>query len=168
MSESTVLEEIKQYRQESELIDSEIRQKIDELTKKRYDPLFDFFVQCLDDPKPGWREKALAKIHYFKPKIDKSTLEKIRSIALDDPNKDVRVRACGTLGNVSVWPEATLTRVIETENNPFVLGAATNSILVLRGVPPYVALEQFNKISSGNIKPDSEYIERLVEINGKK
>jgi hypothetical protein len=168
VNSSFILEKIRQHRAESDCFNLTIRQEIADLTKQKYEPLFDFFLECLDDPNPGWCEKALAKIHYFKNRISEPILDKIRSIALTDIDNNVRTRACGALGNVSTWPEESLTQVIEREENPFVLGAATTSIPLLRGVLPYVALELFNTISSGQIKPDLEYIENVVQKNVQK
>ena len=162
MENAESLQRIKAAHNGSELLDAGAREKIDQLSKQRYEPLYDFLIKCLDDPNPGWREKSLAKIHYFKSKINETVLAKVREIALTDPNIEVRVRACGTLGNISKWPEDALNKVIKQETEPFVLGAATSSILLLRGVPPYIALEQFNKISTEGVQPSSDYIEKVI------
>lgn len=162
MEDAENFQKIKDSHDGSELLDAEVREKIDRLSKRRYEPLYGFLVKCLDDPNPGWREKSLAKIHYFKSKINEKVLAKIRKIALTDSDVEVRVRACGTLGNISKWPEDTLSKVIEQETEPFVLGAATSSILLLRGIPPYIALEQFNKISTKEVQPSLDYIEKII------
>ena len=149
----------------SELIDGHIHLKIDQLCQHRYEPLYDFFVICLDDPDSSWREKSLAKLHFFKSKIDDTTVAKVRTIALTDVDRSVRVRACGTLGIISQWPDSALREIIERETEFFILAAATSSILLLRGIPPYIALEQFNKISTKQLQPSLDYIEKTIRDN---
>jgi hypothetical protein len=139
-------------------------EKMLELSHAQYKPGIELFEKILISDEYKWVQRAInALLHY--ENLEKSVLEKIRTILIENSNSSVKMAAADFLGLKSKWPDAALRKCLMTEEDRDVRISATRAVLELAKVNFRAVDLEIDRMKAGEIEPEFAEIERITQAD---